>query len=276
MKHPSLVLIACLALPLAAQTLRLPGELKPWLRVSLTARVAGIVDAVDADRGSIVKQGQVLVRLSAPEMKARIAEAEAGVLTFGARKAEAEARLSASESTLDRLTAAARTQGAVAENDLIQANRAVLAARAVVQSIEKSASAAQAQVQALKDLETYLRIAAPFNGVVTERKVHPGALASPQSGSLLEIEQVSRLRLEVAVPEAETSRIPTGARIQFTVPAHPGRTFSGVVARHARSLDSASRTMPVELDVDNGSGALAPGMYAEVAWPRRPAPAAAK
>jgi RND family efflux transporter MFP subunit len=276
MKHPSLVLLACLAVPLAAQTLTLPGELKPWQRVSLTARVTGIVDAVDADRGSIVKQGQILVRLSAPEMTARIAEAEAGVLTIAARKAEAEARLSADESTLQRLTAAARTQGAVAENDLVQANKSVLAARAVVQSIDKSSAAAQAQVQALKDLETYLRIAAPFAGVVTERKVHPGALASPQSGSLLEIEQVSKLRLEVAVPEAETARIPAGARIQFTVPAHPGRTFTGVVARQARSLNAATRTLPVELDVDNSSGALAPGMYAEVAWPKRPAPAPAK
>ena len=276
MKHPSLVLLACLAMPLTAQTLTLPGELKPLQRVSLTARVTGIVDAVEADRGSIVKQGQVLVRLSAPEMKAQIAEAEARVLTIAAQKAEAEARLSADESTLQRLTAAARTQGAVAENDLVQSGKAVAAARAVVQSFDKSAAAAEAQVQALKDLETYLRIAAPFNGVVTERKVHPGALASPQSGSLLEIEQVSKLRLEVAVPEAESARIPAGARVQFTVPAHPGRTFTGVVARHARSLNAATRTLPVELDVDNSSGALAPGTYAEIAWPKRPAPAAAK
>lgn len=276
MKHPSLVLLACLAMPLTAQTLKLPGELKPWQRVSLTARVTGIVDAVDADRGSIVKQGQILVRLSAPEMKAQIAEAEARVLTIAAQKTEAEARLSADESTLQRLTAAARTQGAVAENDLVQAGKAVAAARAVVQSFDRSATAAEAQVQALKDLETYLRIAAPFNGIVTERKVHPGALASTQSGSLLEIEQVSKLRLEVAVPEAESARIPISSRIQFTVPAHPGRTFTGVVARQARSLNAATRTLPVELDVDNSSGALAPGMYAEVAWPRRPAPAAAK
>lgn len=276
MKQPSLALLACFALPLTAQTLKLPGELKPWQRVSLTARVTGIVEAVEADRGSIVKQGQILVRLSAPEMKAQIAEAEARVLKIAAQKAEAEARLSAGESTLQRLAAASRTQGAVAENDLVQANKAVLAARAVVQSIDRSAAAAQAQVQTLNDLETYLRIAAPFNGVVTERKVHPGALASSQSGSLLEIEQVSKLRLEVAVPEAETARIPTGARIQFTVPAHPGRTFTGVVARQARSLNAATRTLPVELDVDNSSGALAPGMYAEVAWPKRPAPAPAK
>ena len=276
MKHLSLVLIACLAAPLTAQTLKLPGELKPWQRVSLTARVTGIVDAVDADRGSIVKQGQILIRLSAPEMKARIAEAEARVLTIAAQKAEAEARLSAGESTLQRLTAAAKTQGAVAENDLVQATKSVAAAHAVVQSFDKSAAAAEAQVQALKDLETYLRIAAPFNGVVTERKVHPGALASPQSGSLLEIEQVSKLRLEVAVPESAYARIPTGARIQFTVPAHPGRTFTGVVARHARSLNPSTRTLPVELDVENSSGALAPGMYAEISWPHRPAPAAAK
>jgi len=77
MKQTSLIFIPCLALTLAAQTVKLPGELKPWQRVSLASRVSGIVEAVEVDRGSTVKQGQLLIRLSAPEMKAQIAEAEA-------------------------------------------------------------------------------------------------------------------------------------------------------------------------------------------------------
>ena len=276
MKQTSLILISFLALPLAAQTVKLPGELKPWQRVSLTSRVAGIVDAVEVDRGSVVKQGQLLIRLSAPEMKAQIAEAESRGLAIGAQKSESEARLSAAESTLERLKAAAKTAGAVAENDIVQSEKTVLASRAAALALEKSVAAAGSYAQSLKELEEYLRISAPFSGVVTARRVHPGALASPQGGALLEIEQVSKLRLEVALPEAEMARIPIGARVQFSVPAHPGRVFAGVVARQARSLDASTRTLPVELDVDNGQGALAPGMYAEVAWPRAAKPEATK
>ncbi len=276
MKKLSLILIPCLALPLAAQTVKLPGELKPWQRVSLASRVTGIVDAVEVDRGSIVKQGQLLIRLSAPEMKAQIAEAEARGLAIGAQKSEAEARLSAEESTLARLRAAAKTAGAVAENDIVQTEKIVQASQAAGLALERSAAAAGAYAQSLKELEAYLRITSPFSGVVTVRRVHPGALATPQSGALLEIEQVSKLRLEVALPEAEMAWIPFGARVQFSVPAHPGRVFTGVVARQARSLDAATRTLPVELDVENGSGALAPGMYAEVTWPRGAKPVGAK
>jgi len=228
------------------------------------------------DRGSVVKAGQLLIRLSAPEMRAQIAEAEARGLAIGAQKSEAEARQSAAESTLERLRAASKTAGAVAENDIVQAEKSVQAARAAALSLDKSAAAAGAYAQSLKELEQYLRITAPFSGVVTARLVHPGALATTQSGALLEIEQVSKLRLEVALPEAEMARIRLGARVQFSVPAHPGRVFTGVVARQARSLDASTRTLPVELDVDNGAGALAPGMYAEVAWPRTPRTEAAK
>ena len=83
----------------------------------------------------------------------------------------------------------------------------------------------------------------------------------------MELQQVSRLRLVVALPESDWKALPPGARLGFTVPAYPGRTFAGVVARRAGALDPKSRTMPVELDVNNPDGALAPGMYAELALP---------
>lgn len=110
-----------------------------------------------------------------------------------------------------------------------------------------------------------------FDDIVTERRVHPGALVGPAAGAarggLLEIEQSSRLRLVVAVPEAEFDGIATGGRVPFTVPAHPGQRLEGVVARIAHTLDPKTRTMSVELDVANPRGALAPGMYPEVEWP---------
>jgi RND family efflux transporter MFP subunit len=88
---------------------------------------------------------------------------------------------------------------------------------------------------------------------------------------LFELEQVSRLRLVVATPEVDLGAMVKGARVSFTLPAFPGETFTGVTARVARSVDVKTRAMPVELDVENAAGRLAPGMYPEVSWPvRRP------
>jgi RND family efflux transporter MFP subunit len=120
----------------------------------------------------------------------------------------------------------------------------------------------------------YLRVTAPFAGVVTERLVHPGAIAGPGSGPLVVLQQLDRLRLVVAVPEANAGGISRGAAVQFQVPAFPERTFSGTIARVSQSLDQKTRTMPVELDVTNRDGALAPGMFASVSWPVRSTQAA--
>lgn len=280
MKLPSLLLMVWLVSGQTVETVavsagkiertsRLPGELAPYLRVSLMARVAGTVESVAVDRGSVVKEGDRLVMLSAPEMKAQIAEAEARVENREAERAEAEAKVAALEATLAGLRKAAETPGAVAANDIVQASKSVDAAKALVSAIEKSIASSRESVRALQQLEQYLTIRAPFAGVITARYVHPGALASPASGALLDLEQVSRLRLIVAVPEADAGAIPSGARVGFTVPAFPGQTFTGVVSRASRSIDARTRTMPVEVDVANAGGALAPGMYADVVWPVR-------
>ncbi|MFN0107714.1 MAG: efflux RND transporter periplasmic adaptor subunit, partial [Blastocatellia bacterium] len=118
-----------------------------------------------------------------------------------------------------------------------------------------------------------LRITAPFDGVITERNAHPGSLALPTGTPMLRLQQVSRLRLVVAVPETEIAGINPGAKLNFTLPAFPGETFTGTVARNSRSLDAKTRTMPIELDVTNPGGKLSPGMFPEVQWPtRRPQP----
>jgi RND family efflux transporter MFP subunit len=105
--------------------------------------------------------------------------------------------------------------------------------------------------------------------VITERFAHPGSLAGPNTEPLLRLEQISRLRLVVAVPEVNYAGIRAGTRVPFQVSAYPTRTFTGTVARVARSVDQKTRTMSVELDVSNASGALAPGMYPQVSWPVR-------
>jgi membrane fusion protein (multidrug efflux system) len=248
---------------------KLPGEFMPYETVDLRARVPGFIDKVLVDRGSTVKKGAVLIVLVAPEMKAQLAEAESKAQAAASQRAEAAARLAAAQATYDRLKEAAKTPGAIAGNELIQAQTTVDSAQAAVESAQNSLKAAQAVVEATRDLQSYLKVTAPFDGVITDRYVHSGALAGPTTGPLLKLDNSSRLRLVVAVPEADVAGIERGARVPFHVPAYPDQPFTGTIARISHTLDPKNRTESVELDVPNGRGQLAPGMYPEVTWPVR-------
>jgi membrane fusion protein, multidrug efflux system len=244
------------------KTIQFPSELKAYQAVDVYAKVTGFIERIPVDRASRVRAGDLLAEMTAPEIQAQRAEAEAKIPALAAHKAEAEARLAAAQSTLERLREAAKTPGVVAGNDVILADKAVEAERSRVDALAKSMEAGEAAVRAVAEMEKYLRITAPFDGVITERSAHPGSLAGPQGGG-----QGPLLRLEAPVPEAYVESVRTGLRVGFTVPAHPGRTYTGVVARPAHAVDPATRTMLVELDVSNASGELAPGMYADLKWP---------
>ena len=248
-------------------TMTIPGDLTPYQGVDIHAKVSGFVESVAVDRGSWVKRGQMLGRLSAPELRAQRAEAEARVQVVRAQQAEAQAKMVAAQSTYERLKAASVTPGVVAGNDLEVAERTFEAARAQVEALKSSGVAAGAALKAVAELEAYLEITAPFDGVIIARNVHPGSLVSQTSGPMLRIEQTTRLRLTVPVPEAYVGAIMRGAKVDFRVPAFPDQTFQGVIARPAHSLDMKTRSMPVELDVMNSKLTLAPGMFAEVRWP---------
>ena len=251
-----------------SRTIELPAELQPYLTVPIHARVSGYVLRVLVDRGSVVKPGQLLIELSAPEMQAQIAEQQAKIDAAESERVQAEANLSALQSTADRLKKAAQTPGAIAGNELVQAEKQVEAAQAVVRSRQQGERSAEAAAQSLKDIQEYLKISAPFAGIVTERLVHPGALVGPNlQEPLLVIQQIARLRLVVPVPEAAAGGIVKGARVEFHVPTYPERTYTGTVARVSHSLDSKTRAMAVELDVLNRDGSLSPGMYPSVKWP---------
>jgi RND family efflux transporter MFP subunit len=245
----------------------IPGDLTPYQSVNLSARVSGFVESLNVDRGSWVKRGQRLATISAPELRAQRAEAEAKMQAVRAQEAEAQARMVAAQSTYDRLKAASATPGVVAGNDLEIAERGLEASRAHVNALKSSGGAAEAAVKAVSEMEAYLELTAPFDGVITERNVHPGSLVGPSTGALLRIEQVARLRLTVPVPEAYVGAIARGTQVEFRVSAFPDQTFQGVIARPAHSLDMKTRSMLVELDVNNPKQALAPGMFAEVQWP---------
>ena len=273
---PTVPVTTVVSQQLQSQTL-LPGELQAYQDVALYPKVQGFVEWIEVDRGSVVKENQVLVRLIAPELTAHRKEAAAKVQAAQAQRLEAEAKLAADEATYKRLKAAAATPGVVAGNDVEVAEKTVEADRARVRAWQENEKAALQAVHSFQDIESYLTITAPFDGIITERNVHKGSFVGPAGGPaalpMLRIQQVTRLRLLVPIPERAAVGIDPGTGVSFTVPAFPGETFQGVVQRVAHALNVQTRTMPVELDVENLLGRLAPGMYAEVAWPiRRPQP----
>lgn len=252
-------------------TINLPGELQPYEEVRVFPRVSGFVQWIGVDRGSLVKKGQLIAVLSAPEIVAQKAEADAKVLNAENQRVAGEAKLAADESSYQRLKAASNTPGVISDEELETAEKAAEADRARVIALRNTVDAARANLRSAVEMESYLRITAPFDGVVTKRNVHPGALVGPGGGSgsqpsMLRIEQVSHLRLIVAVPEIYVAGIQPGAKVDFTVPAFPGRTFSGTVARLAESIDVTTRTMPVEMDVWNPTYDLHSGMFPQVLW----------
>jgi RND family efflux transporter MFP subunit len=251
--------------------LSMPGQLDPYEAVAMFPRVTGFVKTIAVDRGSRVRAGAMLATLDAPELSAQRAEAQSKVQAANAQLSAARAKADADASTYDKLKAASATPGAVAGNDLVTAQKAVEAGRSQVAAAEQTVEAARQSLQSVSDTEGYLKVVAPFDGVVTERNVHPGALVGPGGGSgaapMLRLMKTDRLRLVVPVPEAYVADVRPGTALAFTVPAYPGRNFNATIARLAQSVDVKTRTMAVELEVANRDGRLAAGTFCQVAWP---------
>lgn len=280
------------------RSVQLPGELEAFQNVPIHAKVEGYVSSILVDRGSKVKKGQLMLTISCPELKEKEREAQfkvsaaASAMKQGqenlqsqrSKLLEASARLDSDSLTLERIKQAALTPGAIAQNDIDMQRKTVEADRARVESLRSEVKAAQALVlaqqdnihaaqnvlQALAAMRSYLTITAPFDGVVTERNVHEGSIvavdASRSSMPLVRVQQKNILRLIVAVPEECVAGLQEGREVDFSVPAFLGRKFSGRIARLGHALDIKTRTMPVELNVDNSQGQLEPGMFATVHW----------
>ena len=264
------------AVPVAAvvsrdieRTLPLPGDVLAFQDVAIHARVQGFLQSIPVDRGSVVKRGALLARIDAPELKAQLGEAEAKVQAAEAQLVEARATLTSERSTFDRLKRASVTPGVVAGNDVDVAEQRAEAAGARVEAATKNVEAVRQAARSVRDIAAYLHVTAPFDGVVTERTAHEGSLVSQSSEPIVRMQQVSRLRVVAAIPEAYVAGASVGRPVEFTVTTFPGETFKGTLARLARALDVKTRTMAVELDVSNGDGRLAPGMFAEIHWPAR-------
>jgi len=258
--------------------LSLPAQVNPYEAVDVYPKVTGFIEAIRVDRGSRVHEGEVIIRLSAPELVAQRSQAEAALESAAAHLSAAEAKFASDHGTYLHLQSAAETPGVVAKNDLLVAEQTAAADHAQVDAASKNVQAARDALRGVAQLESYLEIRAPFDGVVTARNLHPGALVGPASGQagaqpIVRIETTNRLRIVVPVPEAYAAGVQMGQQVDFAVPAYPGHIFHAPVARIGHDINQTTRTMQVELDFRNVDPQITPGSFANVEWPiRRPYP----
>jgi RND family efflux transporter MFP subunit len=235
------------------QLVKLPAQLASFEAVNIFPKVNGYVKDVLVDVGSHVKKGQLLMQLEAPELEQAVAQARE-------RYARAKLDYTISSENYDRMRRAAETPGAVAPMGL-----ASLKAKADADSALCNAEKANWQMQ--QAILGYLKVTAPFDGVIAERNVHPGALVSAEGKDnkpMLDLRQVDRLRLQVDIPEGIAAGLRDKDTVTFYLSAFPGKKMTGFVSRRSNLVNSQFRAERMELDVNNQKGQLSPGMYADV------------
>jgi RND family efflux transporter MFP subunit len=262
----------------------LTAEFKPFQEIDVMAKVAGYVKKINVDVGDRVKQGELLAVLEIPEMADDRARAQSMLGRSQAEVARARDELKRAESTRDmthlsytRLAdVAKRRAGLIAQQEIDDAQSKDLVAEAQVSAAKSNLSAAQQQVdvsgaelQKVKTLADYIRVTAPFDGVITKRYADTGSMiqagtsSSTQVMPLVRLSENKLLRLILPVPESAVSTVHVGQPVEVRVPTL-NRSFPGRVARYADKLLSGTRTMDTEVDVPNPKLVLIPGMFAEV------------
>ena len=231
--------------------LSVPAELMPGERVAIYAKISGFVKSRYVDRGDQVKKGQLLAELEAPEMQQQ-------VLSDKATQEERRSDYEYATQAYNRMEAAAATHGAVADIELDRARSAMHRAKAAYE-------AASAKAAHSSQLQQYLRITAPFDGVVTQRNFSLGALAGTNSEQpLFEIAQNKQLRLILSLPEKHAASVQNGMKATFSVRSRPGRAFEAKLARTSGLVDNKDRSLKLEFDVENTDGSFQGGEYAQV------------
>ncbi len=241
-----------------ASELLLPGNVEAFSDAPIYARTNGYLTHWYADIGTHLKAGQLLAEIDTPEVDAEYRQAQADLAT-----AEANNRLA-------QITAARyqklRATGLVAQQDVDNAQGDADAKKAQLES-------ARQNLDRLEQLKSFNRITAPFDGVVTARKVDVGALVTQGSTSgqeLFHMTATRRLRIYIQVPESYSSLIRPGLVAQLTLAERPNRSYPAKVVSTAKAIDSTTRTLLTELEADNESGELLPGAYAQVHLPLPP------
>jgi len=237
-------------------SIAVPGELIPYQQVDIYAKINSYVKKLNADIGSQVHTGELLATLEAPEINSQLAEAES-------RIKQQEAVYYASKATYDRLLSTSKTPGTISQNDLEQAE-------AKKNSDLANVDAAKSAYKGVAANLAYLEIRAPFDGVITTRNVNQGAYVGPggkTTDPLFVLQDQTRLRLVVSIPESYTSELSNKDFVNFNVRSLPGQVFKAQVKRLAGALDEKLRSERLEMDVFNKDRKLLPHMYADVNVP---------
>jgi RND family efflux transporter MFP subunit len=266
-----------------AAELMLPGNIEPLYSANIYARANGYVDRRNVDIGSKVKAGQVLAVISSPEVDQQLQQANAAL-------GQSEAALQQANAALDQAKANAELARLTKERDLpLGAQRAisrqivdeavqtysarvadVAAAEANIVAARANVEANRANVARLEQMQSFERLTAPFDGVITERNVERGDLVNGGSAiagkPLFAIAQSCTVRVQVDVPQSQAVNIRDGQKASLHVRERMGRVYTGTVVRTASALNDAARTMLTEVQVDNKDGSLLPGMYAQVTF----------
>jgi len=236
------------------ETLVLPGNVTAYTDSPIYARTDGYLDRWYYDIGAKVKKGALLAVISTPELDKQVAQAESDLAT-----AEANAN--------NARTQADRYSGLVKSNAVSQQDTDTYVSQAAATA--STVKSAEANLQRLRELQSFEKVYAPFDGVVTARAVDTGQLISSGSAGgagteLFHMQALQTLRVYTNVPQLYSQTMKHGMKIGFTFPEYPGKTFEGTLVRTSDAIDPVSRTLLVEIDLDNRSGQLMPGALAQV------------
>jgi RND family efflux transporter MFP subunit len=235
------------------QEVVLPGSTQAFTDTPIYARTSGYLKQWYVDIGARVKQHELLAEIETPEIDEQLQQSRADLDT-------AKANLGLAQVTADRWQNLLQS-GSVSKQETDQAVSDLQARKAAVDS-------SGANVHRLEDLQSFEKVYAPFDGVITARNIDIGALidagAPPQSRQLFHLAAIQTLRVFVAVPEVYSQAAAPGGTASLTLDEFPGQLFRGKIVRNANSIDPASRTLLVEVDVDNPTGRLLPGAYVSV------------
>lgn len=230
----------------------LPGNAQAYLDTPVYARTSGYLKSWRFDIGARVKKGQLLAQIEAPELDKQLLQARANLATC-------EANLNLATITANRDERLLKTNS-ISTQERDNAVAAVAAGKAVVES-------SRAEVARLEQLQSYERVYAPFDGVITARNTDVGALIDAGAGSakeLFHLGSTGKLRVYVAVPEAWSRIVRPGLHATLTLAEFPDQVFPCILVRSAGSIDPSARTLLVEFDVNNSSGQLLPGAYVQL------------
>jgi RND family efflux transporter MFP subunit len=227
----------------------LPGNVTAWSDAPIFARTSGYLTKWYYDIGARVKKGDLLAEIATPELDQQVAQAEADLATAAANAANAKIQ-------------AERYKGLVTSDAVSRQDTDTFTTQAA--STSSAVRSAQANLDRLKQLQSFEKIYAPFDAVVTARNIDNGQLINIGASELFHLQALSTLRVYANVPEVYTSSVKRGEKIDLTFPQFPDRNFEGTLVRTADAIDPTNRTLLVEIDVDNRKGELMPGSLAQV------------